>query len=325
MFARRGRKQGVRLFFATDIHGSERCFRKWLNAATAYRAQVLILGGDITGKTLVPIVGDEEGWHAEILGERIDARSRDELEALRARFAAGGRYSVVVDPAEAEALSDDETRVSAAFETAMRERVKHWVALAEERLGTNGTVAAAMLGNDDPPFLADVLRSSDVLQYAEDGIVRLPDGREVVSCGYSTPTPWNTIREIPDKTLGEMIERITATLERPDRAIFNFHCPPADTHLDQAPRLDADLRPVLDVGGLAMHSVGSRTVREAIERHQPTLGLHGHVHESAAAQELGRTLCINPGSEYGEGVLRGALVEFEPGDDGVRSWQITHG
>ena len=49
-----------RICFVTDVHGSERCFRKFLNTAKFYDAQYLILGGDITGKTLVPI---ERGPH----------------------------------------------------------------------------------------------------------------------------------------------------------------------------------------------------------------------------------------------------------------------
>ena len=59
-----------------------------------------------------------------------------------------------------------------------------------------------------------------------------------------------------------------------------------------------------------MASVGSIAVRAAIEKYQPLLGLHGHIHESRSAQKIGRTLCINPGSEYGEGVLRGILLEL---------------
>jgi len=324
IFGRKPRRRGLRLFFATDIHGSERCFRKWLNAARAYDVQALVLGGDVTGKALVPIVQDGDLCTAQLAGEAVVARTEEELAGLRRRIADSGRYSVVVDAARAAALDADEARVHDAFHAAMAETLRGWVALADERLAGNGTVAYMMLGNDDPPFLADALRTGEHLHYAEDGVWRLPDGRELVSCGYSTPTPWHTDRELPEERLAELIEDLARGLENPRRAIFNLHCPPRDTHLDQAPRLDDDLRAVVTVAGMEMCSVGSSSVREAIERWHPVLGLHGHVHESPAAQEVGGSLCINPGSEYGEGVLRGALVELESDGGGIRNWQIVH-
>jgi Icc-related predicted phosphoesterase len=73
-----------------------------------------------------------------------------------------------------------------------------------------------------------------------------------------------------------------------------------------------------------MAPVGSTAVREAIERQRPLLGLHGHVHESAGVEKIGRTVCINPGSDYGDGILRGAIVELDR-DRGVRNWQLTQG
>ena len=76
-------------------------------------------------------------------------------------------------------------------------------------------------------------------------------------------------------------------------------------------------------GGIEMQPVGSTACRETIERYQPLLGLHGHLHESRGTFQLGRTLCINPGSEYSEGVLRGALIELEGGQ--VKNYQLTTG
>jgi Icc-related predicted phosphoesterase len=76
-------------------------------------------------------------------------------------------------------------------------------------------------------------------------------------------------------------------------------------------------------GQLVMFGAGSASVRHAIEIHQPLLGLHGHIHESPGAVKLGRTLCINPGSEYGEGVLRGCLVNIANGK--IDSYQMTTG
>jgi Icc-related predicted phosphoesterase len=319
----KGSSQRTRVFFATDVHGSERCFRKWLNAAEVYDAQALVLGGDLTGKALVPIIAGADGYHADVHGEAVHARDEAELEALRDRVRKMGRYDLVLDEAD-RGLLEDRTALEGLFARAIRESLARWVTLLGERLADRDVAVYTMLGNDDDEELADLLRASSVATYAEDGIVELPGGFEMLSFGYSTPTPWNTARELEEEELGRRVEALAAGLADPAQAVFNLHCPPADTHLDQAAKLDADLRPVVDANGPVMVGVGSRSVREAIERHQPLLGLHGHVHESPAIERLSRTVCINPGSEYGDGVLRGAIVDLDR-TKGVRTWQLVQG
>jgi Icc-related predicted phosphoesterase len=313
------------LFFATDIHGSEQCFRKWLSAAKVYDPTVLILGGDVTGKVLVPLVADGNGrWRGALHDRPIEANDSDELAALQKQIRAMGRYGVVMDPDEKAELDRDPKRLDAVFRRAMEETLAQWVALGEERLRDLGIPCFMMLGNDDFDDLAALLRGSEVITYAEDEIAELPGGYELLSVGYSTPTPWHTSRELTESEMKAKIDGLAARLRDPDHAIFNIHCPPHDTHLDQAPMLDDDLRPVVDASGLRMASVGSTAVRESIEKSAPLLGLHGHIHESAAAQKLGRTLSINPGSDYGDGVLRGVIVDLEPAK-GVSRWQMVQG
>jgi Icc-related predicted phosphoesterase len=315
----------TRLFFATDVHGSEQCFRKFLNAARVYEAHVLILGGDVTGKILVPLVRDAAGiWRGEIYEERVEAATDEELVALQKRIRTMGRYDVLLTPEEKEHADRHPHGVDALFHRAMRESLERWVALAEERLAGSEIPCFMMLGNDDFDELEDSLRGSSVVSYAEDGIYELPGGFELASLGYSTPTPWATPREVPEDELGRKIDAVLAGVRDLEHAVFNFHVPPLSTHLDQAPRLDAELRPVVDLSGLQVTSVGSQAVREAIERDQPVLGLHGHVHESPAGEKLGRTLCINPGSEYADGILRGVIIDLE-WERGVRRWQIVQG
>jgi uncharacterized protein len=320
---RRSKQSVTRLFFATDVHGSEQCFRKWLNAARVYEASALVLGGDVTGKVIVPLVADGEGvWRGDLHGEPVVAHGEQELADLRKRIRAMGRYDVVVTPAEKQALDADPARVDAVFHAAMRESLERWVALAEERL--EGVPCFMMLGNDDFEDLAEALRGSAVVTYAEDGVYELPGGFELASIGYSTPTPWHTPRELSEEELGARIDALLTQVREPGRAVFNFHCPPRDTHLDQAPTLDDELRPRVDASGVRVGSVGSTAVRRSIEATGPLLGLHGHVHESPAAQKLGQTVCINPGSDYGDGILRGAIVDLDR-ERGVRRWQIVQG
>jgi uncharacterized protein len=319
------REPRTRIFFATDVHGSERCFRKWLNAAWVYDAQVLILGGDVTGKIIVPLVGNGDGiWRGEIYEVPVQAREGEELEALQKRIRTMGRYDVLLTAEEKARLDAHPHGLDALFHRAMRESLERWVALAEERLRGSGIACYVMLGNDDHEDLADVLRGSDVVVYAEDRIVDLPGGFELASFGYSTPTPWDSPRELPEEEMAARIESVVASVRDPEHAVFNFHCPPHGTHLDQAPKLDAELRPRIDAAGLKIGPVGSVAVREAIEGTGPVLGLHGHVHESPGAQKLGRTLCVNPGSEYVDGILRGAIVDLDRAK-GVRGWQIVQG
>lgn len=323
---RRGRKSPrTRIFFATDVHGSDQCFRKWLNAARVYETDVLVLGGDITGKVIVPLVAGEDGtWSGEIHGRQVGASGEDELRELQKQIRTMGRYDVVLAPEEKRALDTEPERLDELFRAAMLESLERWVALADERLPELGVPAFMMLGNDDFPELADVIRASESVENAEDALFGLPGGFELLSNGYSTPTPWHTPREVSEDELDAQLRAAVSGLREPEWAVFNVHCPPADTHLDQAPKLDDELRPVVEVSGLRLTSVGSTAVRALIEEVQPVLGLHGHVHEAAAAQSLGRTLCVNPGSEYGEGILRGAIVELDR-ERGVRRWQLTHG
>jgi uncharacterized protein len=320
---KRGDRDRTRIFFATDVHGSERCFRKWVNAAAVYEADALVLGGDVTGKALIPIVENQDGWDCQLYGRPVHAHDQSSLEELRSKIAAMGQYEVVVSAADRRRL-DDPSQLSQYFARAMRERLLSWVSLAQERLGPRGVKVYMMLGNDDDPSLADVLREAEAITYGEDGIVALPGGYEMVSVGYSTPTPWHTRRELAEDDLAAVISAQAQQLSDPSRAIFNLHCPPVGTHLDLAPKLDETLRPLVDISGPVMIPVGSQSVREAIERVQPLLALHGHIHESSGVERLGRTVCINPGSDYHQGVLRGVIVDLHR-DKGVRTWQLIQG
>jgi Icc-related predicted phosphoesterase len=325
LFGKRRGGETTRFFFATDVHGSERCFRKWLNAAAAYEAKALILGGDVTGKLIVPVVNRGSGtWEAEIFEEQVVADGDEELAELQKRIRMMGRYDVIVSAEEEQRLAADPEALSAAFRGATTESLRRWTELAAERLGETNVPVYMILGNDDEPELADVLRDSPFVQYAEDGICELPGGWQMLSFGPSTPTPWHTPREMDEAKIEEAVAHLAGQVTDMKRTIFNIHCPPSDTHLDQAPELDPDLRPVVDASGLRMMSVGSTAVREAIERHQPPLGLHGHVHESPGASKLGDSLCINPGSEYADGILRGAIFELDT-ERGLRSWQMIQG
>lgn len=326
---KRARTAQARIFFATDLHGSERAFRKFINAAKFYNANVLIMGGDVLGKFIIPIVKDQRGhYRATVMGVSEEATTGAELAQLTGRIATLGAYSKVMSAEEYEATEADPSRLDALFHELARQRLAEWVNFAEERLQGTGVQCYITGGNDDyadtlEPLSREGLQSVVACESRE---VRIGEQYTMVSLGFSGPTPWKTPRETDEETLARMINEMGQQVADMSHCIFNMHDPPIDSTLDTCPLLDWNTDPPKQIvrgGQVVMHGAGSRAVRDAIEKYQPLLGLHGHIHESPGAIKLGRTLCINPGSEYGEGILRGALVTLE--GDKIERYQLTSG
>lgn len=315
----------ILLFFATDIHGSEACFRKWLNAAEGYGADVLVMGGDLTGKVVVPFHRRNGVWEARWRDDEVRLESEQEVAAFCRRVADAGAYAWEADPEEAAGTLADDEAADRLFARLASERVADWVELAEERLAARAGRAFIIAGNDDPPDVDDSLRRARALVHCDRRVVWIEDWLPMLSLGDSTPTPWNSPRELPEAEYEQALAGLLGQVGEPERAVFNLHLPPYGTPLDVAPELDEELRVRYSaVGEVRQVSVGGRAVRTAIERHQPLLGLHGHVHESRGRAKIGRTVCFNPGSEYGQGVLRGVLVRISP-KRGVRDYVFTSG
>lgn len=316
------------LFYVADIHGSDRCFRKWLNAGRHYGADVLVIGGDLTGKQLLPFVpapGPAERWTATWHGRPVVLETKAEVDELARTARDEGTYPWVTTPdevAEVRASLDREREVFARLKTAA---LAEWVRLADERLAAGTPRAFVMAGNDDPPEIDAVLESSRCLVDVQGRAVELAPGIWMASRGESTPTPWNTPREVPDEELARLVGDAVAALPPDVTTVWNLHMPPFDSGIDRAPKLDADLRVRYDAAGEPiMLPVGSRRIRELIEAEQPTLGLHGHIHEGRGRYRLGRTVGYNPGSQYQNGELLGVLVRLD-GRRGVRDATLTAG
>lgn len=310
----------TRIFFATDLHGSELCWRKFLNAASFYGAEVLICGGDLTGKALVPLVEVKGGYEFSLAGVQRRV-GPGQLESAEAQIRGRGYYPVRVTAAQLEELQADPVRLAVLFTEQICRTVERWLQLADEKLEGTGVRCYLCPGNDDEPTVDEVVRRARRVEHAEGRVLDL-GGFEMISSGWSNPTPWRTHREEPEADLACRIEAMAARLRDPQRAIFNLHLPPYGSKLDEAPALDEQLRPIH--GGRALRPVGSTAVRDAIARYQPLLSLHGHIHESRGVARLGRTLAINPGSAYEEGVLMGAVVDLD-GGKGVGSYRLVSG
>jgi Icc-related predicted phosphoesterase len=287
-------------------------WRKFINAGKFYGADVLVMGGDIAGKAVVPVVERNGGFVVHrITGHRL--LSADELPGVESQIRDLGLYPHRIQSNELAAIEGNPSAMATVFMKAMTDSFQGWLDLAADRLRGSGISLYVMLGNDDEPALRGVLASSTYAVDSEDRVVDIGEGYQMVSCGWSNPTPWHSPRELPEEKLGEKLEAMITQLKDPACSIFNFHVPPYGTQLDQAPKLDASLKLVVRGGQILVESVGSTAVRRLIEKYQPALALHGHIHEARGVVKIGRTICINPGSVYSEGTLHGALIELARG------------
>jgi len=309
-----------RIFFATDLHGSETCWRKFLNAAKFYDCDTLICGGDMTGKAIIPLV-EENGHFAYTLAGDQQVVSAGQVAEVETQIRRKGYYPLRVSPQRLSELDGSSEARADTFRQVMLDGVKRWLDLADEKLGGAGVRVFVCPGNDDEFEVDDVLRQAKMVELGEGRVIEI-DGFTMISSGWSNPTPWNTHREEAEDKLAERIDAMAAQVKDPARAIFNLHCPPYRSGLDEAPAIDADLK--LLHGGRALRPVGSKAVRDAIDRYQPLLSLHGHIHESKGAVNLGKTLSINPGSAYEEGMLMAAIINLDA-KKGIKSYQLVNG
>ena len=328
-FSKKPKKESTRLFFATDLHGSERTFRKFINAGKFYGVNVIVMGGDIQGKLMIPIIKESNGNHRATLQGRVEKlTTQEELDGLKSRLDILGFYHKIMEEDEFRALQADPKAVDKLFNELARKKLDNWVNLAEERLNGTGIKCFVTGGNDDDPEVLSAIKREDTKSFfaCENEMMFVDGDHPMISVGFSTPTPWNTPREVSEEELGKMIEDMAMKVPDMQKAIFNLHDPPKDSTLDTCPLLDWTKDPpeqITQGGQPIMHGAGSVAVRDAIEKYKPMLGLHGHIHESQSVAKLGRTTCINPGSEYAEGVLRGCLVTFVDGE--VQGYQLTSG
>lgn len=313
----------TKIFFVSDIHGSEVCFKKFINAVRFYDVDVLILGGDLTAKMVIPLVEQAGRYQATLFGRTETAETQKELEALENRIVANGFYLYRCDPDELREIKNSKEKQDELFHHLILDNLRRWIEIAETRLEGSKVQCCIMAGNDDDPSVVEVLNQSAIVVNPELKKVELSGGYEMVSLGYSNITPFDSPRELKEDKLYELIVEQADVLSNPETAIFNLHCPPYNSGLDIAPELTSDLRIVMRGGQPSMVPVGSTAVKKAIEKIQPLLGLHGHVHESRGTVKIGRTLCINPGSEYAAGILRGVIVSLDK--NRIKGYQFVSG
>lgn len=311
------------IYFASDLHGSTVCFKKFVNAAQFYGANVLLMGGDMTGKAILPIAEQGDGgWLADFSGETTRLKTQDEVDAYIKRAVNMGFYPHVMTEAEFQRLKGNPEEQHELFKKLVLDRVRGWCDWAGEKLKGTGIPLITMPGNDDFLEIDGVLSKHPAVEFYEMTVTPL-GSFEMLHVGGSTPTPWNTEREFTEEEYEKKFEQLVPQVKDMRRCIFDVHVPPYDTILDQCPKLDANLQVVYEMGNPVQMHAGSTAVRKAIEKYQPLVGLHGHIHEGRGRINIGRTVCVNPGSVYHDGLLQGSLITLGP--DGIQDIQMLQG
>lgn len=324
-----GKKKFEKIFFATDIHGSVTTYHKLLNSAKIYKTNKIILGGDITGKLVVPVIKDADGSRRVTLHEqRINVGSEQEYQKVLANLELLGYYYTEMTAGEFKQIQKEEKKIHEIFVRLQKERLDNWATLADQRFKGTDVRLYVTGGNDDDAEVMSFVGEMETENFVacEGKIIPIGELHTMVSLGISNPTPWQTPREYPEEVVAEKIKDAVKGIDDFRNVIFNFHVPPYDSTLDLCPKLDSSTEPPTPVtsgGQLVFAPAGSHAVKGAILKYQPLLVLCGHIHEARGVIKMGRTTVVNPGSEYGEGVLRGVIVNLSDGK--VASWQFTAG
>jgi len=310
------------LFFATDVHGSDICWKKFISAAKFYGADILILGGDMTGKAIVPIIHQVGDVYKSVLLEQESLlHGEEQVVEMEKHIKSRGYYPYRTSSEEIAELDSHPERVDQIFAAEVLKTAEQWLAYADQKLEGTGIRCYVAPGNDDMFELDALVRTSKHVQLVEAQVVELDDHHEMISTGWSNITPWHTYREEDEDKMRVRLDDMIGRVRDLKNSVFNFHCPPYGSTLDDVPELTEDMRPKL--GGRALVPVGSHAVRDVIKKYQPLLGLHGHIHEGKGAVHIGRTMCINPGSMYEQGRLLGAVINLDRGK--IKSYILTTG
>ena len=301
----------MKLFFATDVHGSEICWKKFINAAKFYEADVVILGGDMTGKAIIPIIAQGGGkYKITLLDQETILDTKEALDKMIVTVQNRGYYPYVTDPDEVNQISATPGRSDEIFLQEALKTVQHWMEYADAKLEGTPIRCFVCPGNDDMFEIDDIIKQAKRVELAEGKVIQLDEHHEMINAGWSTPTPWHTHREESEDKLRARIQVMIDKLKDVQNSVFNLHNPPYGSGLDEAPELTSDMRPAY--AGRSLVPVGSHAVLELIEKYNPLLGLFGHIHEGKGTRKYRNTLCINPGSMYEQGMLHGAVVELKP-------------
>ena len=162
---RRDTEDAFALYYASDVHGWDQCWRKFLGAGRFYQVNALLMGGDLTGKAVVPDPARRR-WLVLHRVPRRDPQRQRRGGPVRAHGGDPPQRHVPVGrdrrrdrtPARADPAARAEL-----LERVMLDELRRWVVLADERMPPLGIEVFAMAGNDDPWSCDSVLESAEHL------------------------------------------------------------------------------------------------------------------------------------------------------------------
>jgi Icc-related predicted phosphoesterase len=313
----------MRIIFFTDLHGSTLVFEKGLAVAVDYDVDLIILGGDLSGKRMLPIErldsGDfivaepykqkDDTGKAEIVYKERSIRG-SELPTFYRKLEAKGYYWYMGDKEEIRQARASPAEMLKLEKAAITERLVHWAKLASDRMPEK-VQCIWTGGNDDEQDVLNDFRNRDVgrFTYGEDQVHDF-GGYKIISLGVSNRTPFETARERTESEICRMLEELARQLSDTEKLLLNVHVPPFNCG-------DLDLATDIQYPHYLVH-VGSTAVRKFIEDWKPLADFAGHVHERKGATKIGRTWIFNPGSDYNSGILQALVVDLDGA--GVRGY-----
>lgn len=304
----------TRVLYGSDFHGSDVVYRKFLAASFQYQADVLVVGGDVTGKAMIPIINQGSGkYTSSLFGKDLHASSAEDLEKIKKEVSSVGFYPIVIDQDEANDLENSPEKMAVRFEHEMCERVREWMLLADEKLTPKNKTLYFMAGNDDLMSIDSTIAEFKNIHNPDMARFEIDGGFEIVGLSYANMTPWHCARDLEEEDLQDKLTQLSGLIQNPETTIAVLHVPPYNSSLDTCPELDKNLKIITQGGQVVMKAAGSPSVKAFIDNVQPMLSLHGHIHESPGHVRIGRTLAINAGSEYAEAILKAAIVNLENG------------
>jgi hypothetical protein len=274
---------------------------------------VAIISGDLTAKAIVPVVEQKDGNYKFTFFKKTYTIKGKDLEKEIERIKSFGLYPYLCSEGRAKQLAQDKAELLKLFDEMAVESIKEWLKIAEvlgNKIKSGELKLIVMPGNDDTTKIDEVIENSKIAIYPLHKVLKIDEHHEMISFNFVNPSPWVTPREAPEEELEKMLEEIFALPQDKEHLIFASHCPPYDSGLDSAPKLDEKMTPTYTFGQPIMIPVGSKAVMKMVKKYQPKLGLFGHIHEASGFTKIGRTLCLNPGSEYDRNVFRCYLIDI---------------
>lgn len=255
------------LLFATDLHGNARGYEELFVHAVETRADAVVLGGDLCPHSRP---SGQDTFLRTWLGPRL-SRFRKEHQGIRV-FGLLGNDDWGVLQREVESWEQE-----GAF-CCLHQRSHQFT----DRLWIAGSsfVPVTPFGMSDfdrfdaAGWLPPAKLCPPLFSITQPHGIRLTD--EIIE---------GTWAELSRRETLEECLAALAKLSPPAQTVYVFHAPPVQTRLDQI---------------IGRAHVGSAAIRRFIEKHQPPLTLHGHIHESplvsgSMSDTIGRTLLLNPG------------------------------